>query len=302
MKVNVEKQPKSTVKLTVSIPNEKVKQEYAHLMEEVVKNAELPGFRKGMAPREMVEEKTDTAKIYGEVVNNLLQNYYPQALKENQILPVSNPKVEIKEFAIDKDFEFVATVAVRPQVKIGDYKKQLKEYYETRLKQVREENAKKLQEGQSIEEPHIHLSPNEAIEEISKAAEVEVPELLVEDETDRMMSRLVNQAQSIGLSLDQYLKAQNKTSDQLREEYKIISEKNLKAEFVLSELVKEEKVEASEEEIREAVLASGQDPEAFKDDVQKWYIKSILEKNKLLANLIEAAEVAGGRTGEHKHE
>ncbi len=302
MKVSVEKQPKSTLKITITVEADQVKKSYEQVLDQVVKETELPGFRKGMAPRDMVKEKADISKLYGEVVNNLLQTYYPQALKENAIAPVSNPKVEIKEFDINKDFEFVATVATRPEVKIGEYKTKLKELYENKLTKAKEGNAEKLKNGEPIEEPHIHMSPNEAIDEILKVSDVEVPEMLIEDETERMMTRLIDQAQSIGLSLDQYLKAQNKTPEQLRADYSKVAENSLKSEFVLSELVKESKITVDDAEIEDAIVASGQDPANFKDNVEKWYIKSILEKNKLLSELIDAAEIAGGRTGDHHHE
>ena len=302
MKVTVEKQPKSTLKIAITVPVEQVKETYEKTLDTVVKEAELPGFRKGMAPREMVREKTDTSKLYGEIINTLLQTFYPQALKENKILPVSNPKVEIREFDLAKDFEFVAVVATRPDVKVGEYKKALKELYANKVKQISEENVKKLKEGEKIEEPHVHISPNDAIAEITKVTEVEIPDILIEEETNRMMARLVDQAQSIGLSLDQYLKAQNKTDTQLREDYAKLAEKSLRAEFALSYLVKEEKIGIADSEINDAILASGQDPINFTDQVEKWYIKRVLEKNKLLSNLIEAAEIEGGRTGDHNHE
>src|SRR3990167_731837 len=113
MQTNVEKLPKSTLKLTVTVPSEKVKQAYEKILIDVVNGAEIPGFRKGRAPKEMVLEKTDVSSLYGEVVNELLKTYYPQALKEHLIQPIANPKVEIKEFDLDKDFTFIATIATK---------------------------------------------------------------------------------------------------------------------------------------------------------------------------------------------
>src|SRR5258708_1801183 len=173
MKVVVEKQPKSTLKITITVEADQVKKSYESVLDEVIKEAELPGFRKGMAPKDMVKEKTDISKLYGEVVNKLLQTYYPQALKEQMIVPVSNPKVEKKELEKKKDFEIVGTGGGRPEIKIGDYKTKLKELYENKIKQAKEGNAEKLKKGESIEEPHIHMSPNEAIEEVLKITEVE---------------------------------------------------------------------------------------------------------------------------------
>jgi trigger factor len=232
MKTNVEKMPKSTIKLTVTVPTDKVKESYDKVLTEAVKATELPGFRKGMAPREMVAEKSDVSKLYGEVINDLLQTYYPQALKENHIVPVSNPKVEIKEFNLEKEFEFTALVATRPEVKVGEFKKKLKAAQENKEKTTKEENAKKLAAGEEIKDSHDHLETNDIIDILLEVSVVDVPELLVEEETERMMARLLDQAQSIGISLEQYLKAQNKTSEQLKEEYTKIAERSLKAEFV----------------------------------------------------------------------
>lgn len=297
MKTQIEKQPKSTIKLTVTVPADKVKETYNHVLDEVAANTEIAGFRKGTAPKEMVKEKTDVSKLYGEVVNHLLEAYYPQAVKENLITPIANPKVEIKEFDLEKDFEFIATIATRPEVTIGDFKSKLKKDYEEKLAKAKEENAEKLKNGQSLEEQHIHVSSNELIEAVIQTSQVEIPDLLIEEETERMLSNLLQQAQSIGLSIDQYLKSQNKTVDQLREDYTKLAEKNLKAEFFLSKLVKDAGIVVEDKEVEDMYAAAGEanPKEKLKDSMQTWYIKSILEKNKLISKILEEIE------GENHH-
>lgn len=292
MQVKIEKQPKSTLKLVVIVPSEKVKEEYEKAFENVVKNTELPGFRKGMAPKEMVKEKTDVSKLYGDVINTLLQKYYSQALKENLIIPVSNPRVEIEKFDLEKDFEFTAVLAVKPDVEVGEYKHEIRTGYEKRLEEARKQKEEKLKKGEPIPDIHVHLHTNDIVDVLLKNSKVEVSDLLVDEETERMMSRLIDQAQSIGLSLDQYLKAQNKTADQLRNEYKKVAENNLKAEFILEKLIKEEKVEILDKEVEDAINASGipDAAEKLNNPTEKWYIKSILEKNKLISKLMEEAE------------
>ncbi len=83
MNVKVEKQAKQTIKLTITIPAVDVKNELEHVLDEFAKNTELPGFRKGLAPRDLVKEKADKNKLYGEVIDHLLQKSYPQALTLN---------------------------------------------------------------------------------------------------------------------------------------------------------------------------------------------------------------------------
>lgn len=285
MKTNLEKLPKSTVKLTVTIPSEDVKKTYEKLFDELVKNADIQGFRKGAAPKNLVKEKANISKLYGDVINDLLQTFYPEALKKLEISPVANPKVEIKEFDLEKEFEFVATIAVKPEVKVKDVRADLKKLYENKI-----ENAPK-------DDKHVHLHPNDVIDVIVKNTEIEISDILVEDETDRLVSRLVNQAQAVGLSLEQYLKSQNKTQEQLRQEYKAIAEKNLIAEFAMTQLAKDEKVETTDQEIEELLAASGEENimKKMQNPVEKWYIKNILEKNKLISKLIEETE------GENSH-
>jgi trigger factor len=193
---------------------------------------------------------------------------------------------------MEKDFEFTATVATRPDVKVGDYKKELKKVYEEKKKQQKKLNETKLKQGEKLGDTHTHLTTNEVIDVLIKSSDVEVPEMLVEEETDRMMSRLIDQSQTLGMSLEQYLRAQGKTSEQLRSEYDKISLRNLKAEFILAHLIKEEKVEVTEKEIEDTIKASGVENavERMKDPMESMYVKMILQKNKLITKLIEEVE------------
>ncbi|HAI62765.1 MAG: trigger factor [candidate division WWE3 bacterium GW2011_GWF2_41_45] len=299
MKTKIEKLPKSTIKITVTVDNDAVKKAYEKTLENAVKTTTVEGFRPGAAPKDIVKEKIGQSKLFGDAINDILETYYPQALKENAVNPVSNPKVEIKEFDLEKELEFTAVVAVRPEMKIGEYKKKLKEKFDQKWNDAVKESEESKKDGKEGHEPHVHMTTGDVIETLMTVSEADVSEVLLEDETDRLLSRFMDQAQSIGLSLDQYLKSQNKTGEQLRDEYTKIAEKNIKAEFVLSELIKMENVEVSDEEIDEMIKAAG-DPNLVKseDPMQKLYIKSILQKNKLISKLAEEAE--GDKHHEHK--
>lgn len=298
MQTKIEKQPKSTLKISVTIESEKVKEAYEHVLEHAVAETEVEGFRKGSAPKEMVKNKIGVSTIYGDAVNELLQKYYPQALKENHISPVSNPKVEIKEFDLEKDFEFVAAVATRPEIKVGNYKPELKKRYEEKLSQKKKDNEERLKKGEKLDDSHVHMGSNDVIEVLLKNSEVEIADILIEEETDRLLTRLVDQIQAVGLSMDSYLKSQDKTAEQLRKDYEKIAEQNLKAEFVLSKIIDEDKIEVSEKEIEDMISAVGDEKtkERLQDPMQKLYIKTILQKNKLISKLVEETE------GENHHE
>src|SRR3989338_8319336 len=109
MDVTVEKLQKNSIKLTVKVPADKVMEAYNLVLEKFAENTEIEGFRKGKAPLELVEKKVKQSELNGETVNHLLREYYIQALKEHKIEGIGNPRVEIKQFEKDKDFEFSAT-------------------------------------------------------------------------------------------------------------------------------------------------------------------------------------------------
>jgi FKBP-type peptidyl-prolyl cis-trans isomerase (trigger factor) len=290
MTSEIEKLAKSTFRIKVTIPADKVAEAEDKVLTEVAKHAEVSGFRKGNAPKELVREKLDQAKFRGEVLNELLKTYYPQIVKEHNITVIANPKVEINQFETGKTLIFTATVAARPEVKLGDFRKQIKTTFETKLEEAKKKEPEK--------KPHVHLYPHEIIDAIVGVTDTELPDMAIEEETDRMMSRLVDQLQAAGLSMEKYLSSNNKTAQELRQDYTVGAEKALKTELGVSEVVKTEQLEVSDEDIMEMAKAAGDDKieERMKDAVEKAYIKSILSKNKLIQKLIEEVDEP------HEHE
>lgn len=298
MKVSVEKLKKSALKLNITIESEKVKKAYEEVLEEKIKVTKIEGFREGKAPKNMVEEKLGVSSLYGDAINLLLQTYYVQALKEHSITPLSNPKVEIKEFDLDKEFEFTAEVAIRPEVKVKEFRKDLKKKLEDKNKELKKENEEKIKNGEEIKMDHAHLHTNDVLDVLLDKSEVEVADVLIEEESNRMLTQLAQQVKAIGLSFEDYLKAQQTTVEQLQETYKKSAENNLKAEFILSQLVQDEKIEIEEKEIDEAFDMAGISgvEERRTDPIERFYVKSILQKNKLISNLIDEVQ------GDHHHE
>jgi len=298
MKVEVEKLPKSQLKIKVTLENKLVRDSYSQVLDAAVKETEIDGFRKGHAPKEQVERKLGVDKLYGNVINELLQKYYPQALKEHRIMPISNPKVEIQEFSLEKDFEFVARVAIKPEITFKEYKKDLKKYLEDKNKELRKTNEEKLKKGEQIEADHAHMHTNEIIEILIKNAQLDVPEILIEEETNRLIARLVDQVLAAGMKVEDYLKAQNINMDKLKTNYQIVAEKNIKAELVLNELITLEHITATEAEV-DSAIAEVKDEKAREElnkPIQKVYIKTVLEKQKLIEYLIKETQ------GDHQHE
>ncbi len=309
MQTKIENVSKNTVNLTVTVPVESVKEAYNHVLKHFAEHAEIAGFRKGQAPIAMVEKNAKQSELNGEVVNELLQKFYPQAVKEHHLSPIGNPKVSIKSFDKDQAFEFEAKIALKPEIKMGDYRKKLKTAWEEKNKKFKEEkeaSEKKAKENEKTEEKsdqahhshahahgdHVHLSIDEVIEAIVAVTEVEISEVLIEDEVTRMLSRLLQQAETLGLTVDQYLSAQNKTIDDLRKEFEGHADRSLKGEFALSKAIELEQIKVEDEEVTEAINAIGDEEvrKRLQSGVDRWYILSVLAKNKLISKLASELE------------
>jgi FKBP-type peptidyl-prolyl cis-trans isomerase (trigger factor) len=291
MNIITEKLPNSEIKLTVTLEVSKVAESYNKIVNNLVSEADIKGFRKGKAPKEVVLEKSDVSKIHGEVISDLLKSFYPIVLKEKGIFPYSNPKIDIKEFEIDKDFIFEATVALKPEVKIGDYKKIVKKLLDDKKKEIKksekEVSKEEPKEGEEakLEAPKTaELTAEEIVDAISNDSKIELSELLINEETDRLLERFISQIRGLNLNVEQLLQAQGKTYDDLLADHKKIAENNIKSEFVLTEIVKNEKLEANEAEIEEFIKNLGDEnlQKQFEAPSEKWYIKGIIEKNKAL--------------------
>ena len=122
MSLQVEKSEKNTAKLTIEVPAEK--------FDAAVKNAynknkgrfNIPGFRKGKAPFEMIKKMYGAGVFYEDAVNEVIDATYPDAAKESGLEIVSRPEISVEQIEEGKNLIYTAEVAVKPEVTLGEYK------------------------------------------------------------------------------------------------------------------------------------------------------------------------------------
>ena len=122
MSVKVEKLENNLVKLEITIEAEKFEEGMDKAYFRNAKYFNVPGFRKGKAPRNVVEKHYGASILYEDAFNIIVPDIYEEAIAENNIEAVSNPDIDIKQMEKGKDLIFTATVAVKPEVKLGKYK------------------------------------------------------------------------------------------------------------------------------------------------------------------------------------
>lgn len=151
MNSKVEKLENSQVKIEITVDAEKFEEAMQKAFFRNAKYFNVPGFRKGKAPRNIVEKYYGESVLYEEAFNIVAPEVFEKVIKENNIEAVSTPDIDITQIGTGKDLVFSAVVTVKPEVKLGKYKGikvEKKEYpvteehIEEHLKEMAEKNAR----------------------------------------------------------------------------------------------------------------------------------------------------------------
>lgn len=122
MSVKVENLEKNMVKLTIESDAAKLDEAITKVYNKQKSRIAVPGFRKGKAPLKMIEKLYGAGVFYEDAANEIINNVYPDAVKESGLDIVSQPQIEVTQVERGKNFIFTATAAVKPPVELGEYK------------------------------------------------------------------------------------------------------------------------------------------------------------------------------------
>lgn len=122
MSVKVENLEKSMAKITVEVDAADFEKAIKKAYDKDKNRFNIPGFRKGHAPLSMIEKMFGEQVFYEDALNVVLDETYPDAAKESQLDIVSRPEIGVDQIGKGKNLIYTATVAVKPEVKLGEYK------------------------------------------------------------------------------------------------------------------------------------------------------------------------------------
>ena len=121
MKSSVEQLSDTRVKITVEVPFEELKSELDQAYDALAQQIQIPGFRKGKAPRQLIDARFGRGPVLEQVVNDMLPSRYGQAIEENDIKAIGQPDVEVTKIEDNEVVEFTAEVDVRPEITLPDF-------------------------------------------------------------------------------------------------------------------------------------------------------------------------------------
>ncbi|OGG02610.1 hypothetical protein A2W14_06160 [Candidatus Gottesmanbacteria bacterium RBG_16_37_8] len=266
--------PKSTVELEINIPWKDIQSTYDDILKSVVQEAEVEGFRKGKAPKSLVEEKVDKNKLYEEVIKKVVPKAYANAVSEHKITPVISPKIEILKAKLNEDWSVKATLALKPKINLKNYKE--------KISKLKKSKVKLWVPGQTKKEESDKLTLDEIIKALLEEAEVELSDELIKNETNRLLADLVDQTRQVGLTIEQYLLSKGKTNEQLKTEFAQTAGRNLSLEFILMEIADKENITVSKEDIDTLINKVENKEEKEKLVKDSYYLAHLIRQQKTI--------------------
>ena len=426
MSIKIEKtENKNELKLEFKIEAKKFDEAIMKVYTKSAKYFNIPGFRKGKAPFNIVERMYGDEIFYEDAFNELVPPIYDKEIEENKLEVVSRPDIHIENMKKGEDLVFTATVQTKPEVVLGQYKGvelkkveykvtdedvnhelehmqehnariitvedrpvkekdiavidfegfvdgkafeggkaekheleigsktfipgfeeqvigmkageekdinvtfpedyfskdlagkeatfkvKLHEIKEKKLPTLDDEFAKDVSEFDTLndlktsikekkqaqnDERAKHETESLAIDAVSKNTPIDIPSGMIETEIDAMIRDLEQQLSYQGINLDQYLHMINKTRKEIEDNYKEQAEKNVKSRLVLEAIIKEEKLEASDDEvcakIKEMATNYGRKEEELnKNEALKEYLANNIKTEKAIDLIVKNAKI-----------
>jgi FKBP-type peptidyl-prolyl cis-trans isomerase (trigger factor) len=272
----------NTIEITVTIPWIKIQDNYNKIVDQLINEIELPGFRKGKAPRDLALKQLKKERIYEEVLKKIIPEIYGDVVQQEKIHPIISPKAESLEVKENESWKVRFTTCELPNISLGNYR--------LSVSKIKLDKKSKIwlpgQKPKVDEEKDPSLT--EILDAIYQEIKVELSQLLLEQEVNRLLSNLLNELQKLGLTVEQYLQSQAKTSDQLRNEYTQQAQKTLSLEFALEKIADAEGITVEPKDIDDFIKAAKTDNERAALEKEKYYIGSLLRRQKTLKKLIES--------------
>lgn len=157
MDVKIEKPEKNVVKMEITVDSQVFDECMNRSFMRNKSKFNIPGFRKGKAPRHLVERYYGEQVLYEDAINFACEDAYNNAVDDHDLEPVDRPEIDIVQIGSGKDFIFTATVTVKPEVELGQYK------------------------GLEVEKETVNVTDEDVTAELNRVAERDAKLISVED-------------------------------------------------------------------------------------------------------------------------
>lgn len=286
VKHTTKKLPKNTLEILLDIPWKTISEEYEKAFVELMKDLTVEGFRKGKAPRAIAEKHMQRDRVYDAMIRAYLPKQYDEILQKEDLKPIASPKIELVKAKENEDWQVKFLVPMRPEIKLKDYKKIVTEAKSASKKSEiwtpgQDKEAPKMSPEQE-KEMQLQAALNALVDKV----EVEISDVIIDEEVNNRLIKLVDDLQKLGITVESYVKSRNTTVDELKAQFRKEIEETFKLEFLLQEIGDQEKISVEKEDLDKMMsgLKDDKEREAFMRNA--YYYASLLRKQKILEHLI----------------
>jgi FKBP-type peptidyl-prolyl cis-trans isomerase (trigger factor) len=265
MEIKVKETKNSTAQIEAILTKNEVDAQKEHAVDELISTVTVKGFRQGKAPRSIAADQIDPDKLSNHILGHVLNNIIDQTIKENKFRLLGRPVLDNIDSKSGDGWLITLSLPLYPEIKLTDYQK-LFSKPKTTKKEIVETEENKI---------------DRIYDTLAKNIKVEIPQLVIEEETNYSLERLADQAKTLNLSLESYLKAINKTLDQVKAEYTQKAEESIKLDLILLEIAKQEKIDTDMKELMITAKEGGV-PES-----RLGQLKSIIDRRKTIELLLK---------------
>jgi len=279
-----EKLPKNTTQLVVDVPKADIKKEEEDAFVRLQQKLTVEGFRQGKVPKTIAEKHIHKDDLYQELAQKMISRIYQELLAKEGLRPIISPKVDLVKAKEGEDWQIKITVAEKPTITLGDYKKVIKEVKSKVQKSSIWVPGKDKQEKKPEEDKNKLL--NEVLTALLNEAKIEVSDLVIGEEINHRLTHLIDEIQKIGLTTENYLKSKNLTMDSLKAQFRKETEDTYKLEFILAEIADKENLKVEQADLDKLFVNIKDEKERNKAKQNSYYYATILRKQKTLDYLI----------------
>ena len=248
-------------------------------MRKLGENLELPGFRKGHVPPNILLEKLGPMKILEEMTELALRELYPKIIAENKIEAIDRPRITITKIADNNPLGFKITQTVLPEIKLPDYRKiagEINKKLDAEEKPI-EGTEEEVQEKKLRVKDKRRLA---IVDAILDKTEIALPKVLVERQMDRFMSEMHENLTRMQVKLEDYLTHTKKTEAEVREASRPDAEKRVRTQLLLESISKTEKIEIPHSEIEQELKHILEHYKNSDEEVARDYVTNVIRNTK----------------------
>jgi trigger factor len=278
---------KNTFQFDITISKNQIEKNYQEIFNLFVKELEIPGFRKGKAPKDIAAKKIEKEKIYQEVAKKIIPEIYQELVKQENLKPLINPKIELLKTKEGEDWQIRISIAQKPKIILPNYKEM--------IKNIKSEGEKEdiWVPGKSKEKKNYEKTDenkrkllNQILNMLAKNTKIEISDLIIEAELEKRLTQLLDDIRKIGLTVEAYLKSKNETIESIKNRFRKEIEEIYKLEIALEEIAEKENIVVNQSDI-DVILANIKD-EKEREEAKKnsYFYASILRRQKTLDFLL----------------